>query len=54
MQDSLPAGGLRLCREGALETWLRAKLALISQKIKIAEAIRHALSRWQGADALHR
>ena len=27
---------------------LRAKLALISQKIKLAAAIRYALSRWQG------
>jgi hypothetical protein len=25
-----------------------AKLALISQKIKLAEAIRYTLSRWQG------
>lgn len=32
----------------AFEGWLRAKLALISQKIKLAEAIRYALSRWQG------
>jgi len=32
----------------AFEAWLRAKLALISQKIKLAEAIRYALSRWQG------
>ena len=31
-----------------LEPWLRAKLALISQKTKLAEAIRFALSRWQG------
>jgi len=31
-----------------LETWLRAKLALISQKNKLAEAIRYALSRWEG------
>jgi len=30
------------------EVWLRAKLAPISQKIKLAEAIRYALSRWQG------
>jgi transposase len=30
------------------EPWLRAKLALISQKTKLAEAIRYALSRWQG------
>jgi transposase len=32
----------------ALELWLRGKLALISQKTKLAEAIRYALSRWQG------
>jgi hypothetical protein len=32
----------------AFEVWLRAKLALIGQKIKLAEAIRYALSRWQG------
>jgi transposase len=31
-----------------LELWLRAKLALISQKTKLAEAIRYALSRWEG------
>jgi transposase len=31
-----------------LETWLREKLALISQKTKLAEAIRYALSRWDG------
>ncbi|MGB7037901.1 MAG: IS66 family transposase, partial [Xanthobacteraceae bacterium] len=31
-----------------LERWLRAKLALISQKTKLAEAIRYALSRWEG------
>jgi len=31
-----------------LESWLRAKLALISQKTKLAEAIRYALSRWAG------
>jgi hypothetical protein len=31
-----------------LEPWLRAKLALISQKTKLAEAIRYALSRWGG------
>lgn len=31
-----------------LESWLRAKLALISQKSKLAEAIRYALSRWHG------
>jgi transposase len=31
-----------------LEAWLRAKLALISQKSKLAESIRYALSRWEG------
>jgi transposase len=31
-----------------LEPWLREKLGLISQKTKLAEAIRYALSRWQG------
>lgn len=30
------------------EGWLRTKLALISQKGKLAEAIRYALSRWEG------
>jgi transposase len=32
----------------ALEPWLRDSLGLISQKTKLAEAIRYALSRWQG------
>jgi transposase len=32
----------------ALEPWLMAKLAIISQKSKLAEAIRYALSRWEG------
>jgi transposase len=32
----------------AFERWLHAKLALISQKGKLAEAIRYALSRWEG------
>ena len=32
----------------ALEPWLRIKLQLISQKTKLAEAIRYTLSRWQG------
>ena len=32
----------------ALEPWLREKLSLISQKTKLAEAIRYALSRWEG------
>jgi transposase len=31
-----------------LEPWLRAKLALISQKTKLAKAIRYALTRWNG------
>jgi transposase len=31
-----------------LQPWLREKLALISQKSKLAEAIRYALSRWEG------
>ena len=32
----------------ALKPWLTEKLALISQKTKLAEAIRYALSRWEG------
>ena len=32
----------------ALEPWLRGKLTTISQKTKLAEAIRYALSRWKG------
>ena len=32
----------------ALEPWLRARLENISQKGKLAEAIRYALSRWEG------
>jgi transposase len=32
----------------AFEQWLRVKLGLISQKGKLAEAIRYALSRWEG------
>ena len=32
----------------AIEPWLRAKLTLISQKSKLAVAIRYALSRWDG------
>ena len=31
-----------------LQPWLREKLGLISQKTKLAEAIRYTLSRWQG------
>src|SRR5205085_4369589 len=30
------------------QLWLREKLSLISQKTKLAEAIRYALSRWAG------
>ncbi len=32
----------------ALEAWLRDKLQIISQKSTLADAIRYALSRWQG------
>lgn len=32
----------------AFEPWLREKLGQISQKTKLAEAIRYALSRWEG------
>lgn len=32
----------------ALEPWLKHKLTLISQKSKLAEAIRYALARWAG------
>ena len=32
----------------ALEPWLREKLAIVSQKSKLAEAIRYALNRWAG------
>jgi len=32
----------------ALEPWLREKLTLVSQKSKLAEAIRYALARWPG------
>jgi hypothetical protein len=32
----------------ALQLWLREKLALVSQKSKLAEAIRYALARWAG------
>jgi transposase len=31
----------------AFEPWLREKLGLISQKSKLADAIRYALSRWE-------
>ena len=34
----------------AFEIWLREKLSLVSQKSKLAEAIRYALSRWAGLD----
>jgi transposase len=32
----------------AMEPWLRAKLQTVSQKGKLAEAIRYALARWKG------
>jgi hypothetical protein len=32
----------------AMKPWLEAKLAAVSGKSTIAEAIRHALSRWEG------
>jgi hypothetical protein len=32
----------------ALQPWLREKLSLISQKTRLAEAIRYALSGWAG------
>ena len=32
----------------ALEPWLKAKLGLISQKTKLADATRYALTRWEG------
>ncbi len=32
----------------AFEPWLREKLAIVSQKSKLAEAIRYALSHWAG------
>jgi hypothetical protein len=35
-----------------LEPWLREKLGLISQKTKLAEAIRYTLSRWEGLSRL--
>jgi len=35
-----------------LEPWLRAKLTTISQKTKLAEASRYALSRWAGLTLL--
>ena len=31
-----------------LEPWLREKLALVSRKSKLAQAIRYALARWEG------
>ena len=31
-----------------MEPWLREKLSLVSQKSKLAEAIRYALTRWAG------
>jgi hypothetical protein len=56
-----PAEVRRLARQertrpvlDALETFLREKLQLISQKSKLAEAIRYTLSRWGGTLPLHR
>ncbi|HDZ73820.1 MAG TPA: IS66 family transposase [Aurantimonas coralicida] len=50
-----PADARRLARQerslpilDALEPFLREKLGLISQKTKLAEAIRYTLSRWKG------
>lgn len=50
-----PADARRLARQerslpilDALEPFLREKLGLISQKTKLAEAIRYTLSRWEG------
>ena len=37
----------------AFEPWLRGKLLLISQKTRLAEAIRYALSRWDGLCRFH-
>ena len=44
---ALPRSGLLSARTGAGRP-LRAKLVLISQEAKLAEAIRYALSRWEG------
>ena len=50
-----PAGERRAARQErsrpvveALEPWLREKLALVSGKSRLAEAVRYALSRWSG------
>lgn len=52
---SQPADARRAARQersrpilAELEPWLREKLGLISQKTKLAEAIRYTLSRWEG------
>jgi hypothetical protein len=37
---------------GDMEPWLQAKLALISQKGKLAEHIRYTLSHWEGLNRL--
>ena len=45
----VPLGSRKVSRSSMpFEPWLRAKLPLISQKSKLAEAIRYALSRWEG------
>jgi transposase len=36
----------------AFQKRLRTKRGLISQKVKLADALRYALSRWKGADLL--
>ena len=33
----------------AFQKWLRTKRGLISQKVKLADAVRYALSRWKGS-----
>jgi hypothetical protein len=44
-----PSGNRKAGRSSTpLNRGLRAKLGLISQKSKLAEAIRYALSRWEG------
>ena len=51
----LPADQRRAARQertrpllAAMETWLRTTLQTISQKLKLAEAIRYTLARWEG------
>ncbi len=49
------AGERRMARQSktkllvdAMEPWLKQKLTVISQKTKLADAIRYALTRWEG------